>query len=350
MKLGKTPVGKDHPPFIIAELSGNHNQSLERALGLVDLAAAAGASALKIQTYTPDTMTLDIEAEGFVVREENSLWKSRRLYDLYKEAMTPWEWHGPILRRCQEHGLEFFSTPFDASAVDFLEQLGVSFYKVASFENVDVPLLRKVAATGKPVILSTGMADLDEVKLAVDTLRRHGSGEIILLKCTSAYPAKPEEANLRTIPHMRATFEVEVGLSDHTLGTAVPVTAVSLGATVIEKHFTSARSEGGVDSAFSLEPAEFRQMVNDCRVAWAALGKVNYGTTPGDANSKKYRRSLYVVEDMKAGAEFTAQSFRSIRPGGGLEPKYYDLVLGKRASRDLKKGTPISWDAVDFSN
>jgi len=339
-------VGLNHPPFIIAEMSGNHNQSLERALEIVDAAAASGAHALKLQTYTADTMTLDIREREFFIEDPKSLWTGRSLYDLYQEAHTPWEWHKPIFDRCRERGMICFSTPFDDTAVDFLEEIEVPCYKIASFENTDLPLIRKVGATGKPIIVSTGMASIAELDEAVSAARDAGCRDIILLKCTSTYPATPENTNILTIPHMRELFGVEVGLSDHTMGIGVSVAAVALGATVIEKHFTLCRADGGVDSAFSLEPEEMRALVVETERAWQALGKVSYGPTEKEKASLQFRRSLYVARDMKAGDVFTRENLRAVRPGFGLPPKFYDLLIGKQAKQDLRKGTPVSWDVV----
>ena len=339
-------IGLDQPPFIIAEMSGNHNQSLTRALEIVEAAAQAGAQALKIQTYTADTMTLDMAGEGFSITDQSSLWEGTTLYQLYLKAYTPWEWHQPIFDRCRELGMIGFSTPFDAGAVDFLETLDVPMYKIASFENVDLPLIRRVAATGKPIIISTGMATLAELDEAVRAARDAGAQDIVLLKCTSSYPATPADSHIHTIPRMRELFGVEAGLSDHTFGIGVPLAAVALGATVIEKHFTLARADGGVDSAFSLEPPEMRMLVEESRRAWQALGEVRFGPTEKEKKSLQFRRSLYVTKDMKAGETLTAENLRAIRPGLGLPPKFYETLLGKKVSRDVRKGTPISWDIL----
>lgn len=333
-------------PFIIAEMSGNHNQSLERALAIVDAAAEAGVDALKIQTYTADTMTIDKSDGEFFIADKNSLWQGESLYNLYKKAYTPWEWHKPIFDRCKEKGIIGFSTPFDDTSVDFLEELKVPFYKLASFENVDIPLIKKIAQTKKPLIASTGMATLAELDELVRTARDNGCPEITLLKCTSSYPATPEGTNLRTIPHLKQLFNCEVGLSDHTLGIGAAVASVALGATVIEKHFTLCRAEGGVDSAFSLEPQEMAQLVRECRSAWEALGEISYGVTEQEKKSLQFRRSLYIVEDMKAGDVITEKNMRCIRPGMGLAPKYYDVLLGKRVRTDVNRGTPVSWDLI----
>ena len=336
----------DHP-FIIAEMSGNHNQSLERALAIVDAAADAGVDAVKIQTYTADTMTIDIDTGEFFISDKDSLWKGETLYHLYEKAHTPWEWHKAIFERCKERGIMGFSTPFDDTSVDFLEDLGVPCYKIASFENVDLPLIRKVARTGKPIIASTGMTTVAELSDLVQTVRKNGCTDLTLLKCTSSYPASPEETNLRTIPHLRELFGCAVGLSDHTLGIGAAVASVALGAAVIEKHFTLSRAEGGVDAAFSLEPAEMAQLVRECRTAALALGAVSYERAEQEQKSLQFRRSLYVVEDMKAGDVFTEKNLRRIRPGMGISPKYYDALLGRCVKCDVKRGTPVSWDIVE---
>lgn len=346
MAIAGRVVGKEAPPFIIAEMSGNHNQSLERALEIVDAAAAAGAHALKLQTYTADTMTLDLDEGEFYISDAQSLWKGTSLYKLYQEAHTPWEWHKPVFDRCRERGMICFSTPFDDTAVDLLEDLDSPCYKIASFENTDIPLIRRVAATGKPMIISTGMATVAELDETVRAAREAGCKDLILLKCTSTYPATPENTNILTIPHLRQLFGCEVGLSDHTMGTGVSVAAVALGATVIEKHFTLRRADGGVDSTFSLEPEELRQLVVETERAWQALGTVSYGPTEKELKSLVFRRSLYVVQDMKAGEEFTPANLRAIRPGLGLPTKNYDIFIGKRIARDAKKGTPLSWDLL----
>lgn len=337
-------IGTGHPPMIIAEMSGNHNHSLERALEIVQAAAKAGVHGIKLQTYMADTMTLDLEEGDFFIHDSESLWKGYSLYQLYKEAYTPWEWHQPIFKRCEELGLIAFSSPFDESAVDFLEELGVPCYKIASFENTDLPLIRKVARTGKPMIVSTGMATIAELDETVRTIRDAGCKDLILLQCTSSYPASPENSNIMTIPHMKELFQCHIGLSDHTLGIGVAVASVALGAAVIEKHFTLSRADGGVDSAFSLEPEEMNLLVSETRKAWQALGKITYGPTPTEESSLKLRRSLYIAEDMKKGDILTKGNVRIIRPGLGLAPKYYDIVLGKQIKRDAKKGMPLSWN------
>lgn len=346
LQISGRKIGAGHPPFIIAEMSGNHDQSLDRALEIVEAAAKAGAHALKIQTYTADTMTLDIDSGDFFIDDPKSLWHGNNLYSLYRQAYTPWEWHRPIFDRCKELGLIGFSTPFDETAVDFLESLDVPCYKIASFENTDLPLIRKVAATGKPMIISTGMstaADLDET---VRTAREAGCRDLVLLKCTSTYPASAENTNILTIPHMRDLFQCQAGLSDHTAGIGVAVASVALGATVIEKHFTLCRADGGVDAAFSLEPEEMRALIMESERAWQSLGKISYGPTENEKPSLKFRRSLYVAEDMQAGDVFTSDNLRAIRPGFGLPPKYYGCLLGKKVKRNVKKGTPVSWDIL----
>ncbi|MFA6169579.1 MAG: pseudaminic acid synthase [Candidatus Margulisiibacteriota bacterium] len=335
-----------HPPFVIAEMSGNHNQSLDRALAIVEAAAKAGAHALKLQTYTADTMTLNLAKGAFFISDKKSPWRGSSLYDLYQKAATPWEWHKPIFKLCKKLGIIGFSTPFDETAVDFLEELNVPFYKVASFENTDLPLIRKVAKTGKPIILSTGLATLAELKETVQTARRAGCRDLVLLKCTSSYPSTPKNSNILTIPHLKKTFKCEAGISDHTLGLGAAIAAVALGATVIEKHFTLSRADGGVDAAFSMEPAELKQLVEESKRAWQALGKVKYEPTAEEKKSLVFKRSLYVAQDMKKGERFNKLNLRVIRPGFGLPPKYYDGLFGKKVKRDLKKGTPVDWEMI----
>ncbi|MEW6165093.1 MAG: pseudaminic acid synthase [Pseudomonadota bacterium] len=346
VEIAGRKVGGGEAPLVIAEMSGNHNQSLERALEIVDAAAQAGAHALKIQTYTPDTMTLDLDEREFHIGDPKSLWVGTSLYKLYGEAYTPWEWHKPIFDRARELGMIAFSTPFDATSVDFLESLDVPCYKIASFENTDLPLIRRVAATGKPLIISTGMATVAELDETVRAAREEGCQDLVLLKCTSTYPATAENTNILTIPHLRELFGCEVGLSDHTMGVGVSVASVALGATVIEKHFTLSRADGGVDSAFSMEPGEMAQLVLESERAWQALGKVSYGPTEAEKKSLQYRRSLYVVQDLKAGDVLTPENVRAIRPGLGLAPKYLDEVLGRSAGRDVRRGTPLNWDLL----
>ncbi|MBI5252667.1 MAG: pseudaminic acid synthase [Desulfomonile tiedjei] len=342
--LNDRAIAAHKPVFIIAEVSANHCGSLETASRIIAEAHAAGADAVKLQTYTPDTMTIDSEKEYFQVK--GTIWGGRKLYELYKEAQTPWEWHSELKRVADELGLIFFSTPFDETAVDFLEELGVPGYKVASFEVVDLPLLDKIAKTGKPIIMSTGMATLGEIEAAVRTIRATGNDQLALLKCTSSYPAQPEEMNLRTIPHLAEAFGTPVGLSDHSLEMAIPVAAVAVGACIIEKHFTLSRAFGGPDCAFSLEPEEFRDMVHAVRTTERAMGNVDYGISEKEMESRTFRRSLFVVEDVKAGEPFTAQNVRSIRPAHGLPPKYLPEVLGRRAALDAERGTPLRWELI----
>lgn len=347
IEIAGRQVGHGSPPFVIAEMSGNHNQSLARALEIVDAASAAGAHALKIQTYTPDTMTLDLDEREFHISDPGSLWKGTSLYELYRDAQTPWDWHEPIFARARELGMIPFSSPFDETAVEFLESLNAPCYKIASFENVDIPLIERVAATGKPVLISTGMATTEEIGEAVDAARRGGCQQLILLKCTSAYPATAENANILTIPDMRDRFQCEIGLSDHTLGIGVAVASVALGAAVIEKHFTLDRADGGVDSAFSMEPSEFATLVDESARAWAALGRPGYGPGPEERGSLVFRRSLYVVEDVQAGETLTSANVRAIRPGLGLPPKFLSQVLGRKFVQDAKRGTALSWELLD---
>ena len=340
-KIGKHIIGLNHKPFVIAEMSGNHNQSLERGLQIIEAAAATGAHAVKLQTYTPDTMTL----KGVItIEDKTSLWYGRELYDLYKEAYTPWEWHAPLFKRAKEFGLEIFSTPFDETAVDFLEELGVDVYKIASFENTDWPLLKKIASTGKPIIMSTGAASIADISQAVEILKANGCNDLVLLKCTSTYPASAENTNLITIPHLRDLYGCLVGLSDHTLGVGVSIASVALGARVIEKHFTLSRAEGGVDSAFSMEPHEMKILVEESERAFLALGKIQYGIQQAETKSLIFKRSIYVAEDIKAGDKFTKENVRVIRPGYGLHSKYYEGLMGKTAKVDLKRGKPLSFD------
>lgn len=346
IQIDNITICQDTPPFIIAEMSGNHNQSLERALEIVTAAAQAGAHALKIQTYTADTMTLDVDEGEFFIADKNSLWREKSLYNLYQEAYTPWEWHKPIFDLAKQLGMIAFSTPFDETAVDFLEDLEVPVYKIASFENTDIPLIRKVAATGKPLLISTGMATVAEIDESVRAARDAGCKDLILLKCTSTYPASPEDSHLRTLPHLRDLFECEVGLSDHTEGIGAAVAGIALGATVIEKHFTLCRVDGGVDSAFSMEPGEFAQLVEESKRAWQAIGWIKYGVGQREKASLVFRRSLYVTEDLEAGDILTQKNLRSIRPGHGLPPKYMDALLGKKVKSSVKRGTPMSWDLL----
>jgi pseudaminic acid synthase len=349
IQIAGRPIGPEHPPFVIAEMSGNHNQSLERALAIVEAAAQAGAHAIKLQTYTADTMTLDVRGGSFEITDPDSLWAGQNLHDLYKQAYTPWEWHAPLMERARELGLICFSSPFDEMAVDFLLELDVPAFKIASFENNHLPLIEKAAATGKPLIISTGMASLGELDDAVRTAREVGCKELILLKCTSTYPATPEHSNLRTIPHMRDMFGCEVGLSDHTMGIGAAVAAVALGASVIEKHFTLARTDGGVDSAFSLEPQEMASLVSEGERAWQALGVIKYGQTFPEKASQTFRRSLYVINDIKPGDKLTTSNIGIIRPGDGASPRLLGDIIGLVSPTFLKKGTPFNLSQLNQS-
>lgn len=345
-KIANTIISPDHKPFVIAEMSGNHNQSLERAFEIVDAAAEAGAHALKLQTYTADTITFNGSSDEFVIKDQNSLWKNQNLHKLYQMAYTPWEWHKPIFDRAKAHGMLAFSSPFDTTAVDFLESLDVPCYKIASFENTDHILLKKVAQTGKPVIMSTGVASIADIQESVAVLRKYGCKDLVLLKCTSTYPATPESTNLLTIPHMKDLFDCQIGLSDHTMGIGAAVAAVALGARVLEKHFTLRRADGGVDSSFSLEPEELKNLVVESERAFLAMGKVNYILSEKEQKSLQYKRSLYVVEPMKAGDVFSEKNVRSIRPSNGLHTRYYDEILGKTATQDVEAGTALGWELV----
>jgi len=344
--IGNVKIGPGNPVFIIAEMSGNHNQSLERALDIVEQAAKTGVNAIKLQTYTPDTITLDFEENEFFINDKNNLWKGKSLYKLYQEAYTPWEWHEKIIQKANELGILCFSTPFDDTAVDFLEDLNVPAYKIASFENSHLPLLKKVASTGKPMIISTGMASIAELDETVSVIREEGCENFVLLKCTSTYPASPENSNLLTVPHMKELFDCEVGLSDHTLGIGVAISSIAMGATVIEKHFTLNREDGGVDSVFSMEPNEMKQLVIEAERARQSLGKVIYGPTNAELSSTTFRQSLYIAKDMKKGEILNKHNLRIIRPGLGMPPKYYDLVLGKKVNQNLKKGSALKWEFI----
>ena len=345
IEINGRKVGLGEPVYIIAEMSANHNQDFDQAVRILHAAKEAGADAVKLQTYTPDTLTIQSDREYFRIGK-GTLWEGKTLYDLYSEAYMPWEWQPKLKEIADEIGIDLFSTAFDPTAVDFLEEMGVPVHKVASFEIVDIPLIEKMASTGKPLIISTGMATLSEIEDAIRAARNAGATQIALLKCTSAYPAPPEEMNLRTIPHLAEAFGVPVGLSDHTLGIAVPVAAVALGACIVEKHFTLSRDIPGPDSAFSLEPHEFKAMVEAIRTAEKALGEVRYEVGKQEAKSRVFRRSLFVVKDMKAGEVFTEENVRSIRPGYGLPPKFLKEVLGRRAACDIKKGTPLKWRLI----
>ena len=346
LEIAKRKIGPGYPTFMIAEMSANHNQNFNEAVKIIHAAKQCGADAVKLQTYTPDTLTLDCHSECF--RIEETPWDGKTLYDLYQEAYTPWEWQPELKKIADDVGIILFSTPFDTTSVDFLdEQVNVPAYKIASFEIVDIPLIQYVARKGKPIIMSTGMASLEEIKEAVEAVRKAGAGDIALLKCTSAYPALPEEMNLRTIPHLAETFQVVAGLSDHTLDIAVPVAAAAIGASVIEKHFTLSRNNGGPDASFSLEPDEFREMVEAIRIAEKALGEVYYGPTSQEEMNKVFRRSLFIVKDIMKGEIITEEHVKSIRPGCGLHPKFLKDIIGKKAKRDLKKGTPIQWESIE---
>jgi len=345
--INNIPIGINYKPLIIAEMSGNHNQSLERAIQIVEAAAESGARALKLQTFTANTITLDLKEGEFFIDDKENLWKGKSLYELYKEAYTPWEWHEPIMKRATELGMLCFSTPFDDTAVDFLEDLNVPAYKIASFENIHLPLIKKVAATGKPMIISTGMASVAELDETVRTVREAGCKQFVLLKCTSTYPASPEDSNVLTIPHMRELFNCEVGLSDHTMGVGAAVAAVAHGATVIEKHFTLRRADGGIDSAFSLEPEEMKSLVIETERAWQSLGDVTYGPSEAEKGSLTFRRSLYIAKDMKKGDVLDKENLRIVRPGLGLPPKYHEVILGRKVNRDVKKGTAVEWGMID---
>lgn len=346
LSIADRHIGTGHPPFVIAEMSGNHNQSLERALAIVEAAARAGAHALKLQTYTPDTMTIDLKEGEFFISDPASLWAGQTIYDLYRQAHTPWEWHKPIYDHARALGMIAFSSPFDETAVDFLETLDVPCYKIASFEAVDLPLIRRVARTGKPMIISTGMATVAELHEAVTAAREAGCQALTLLKCTTTYPATPSNTNLVTIPHLRALFNCEVGLSDHTMGIGASVAAVALGASVIEKHFTLDRADGGVDSSFSLEPHEFSALVTETERAWQALGSITYGPTAAETRAVTRRRSVYAVEGIAAGEYLTRENIRCIRPGHGLKPKHFEDLLGKRAKTAIARGTAMQWDLI----
>lgn len=346
MNIAERGINSNATPFIIAEMSGNHNQSIGKAFEIVDAAAKSGVHALKLQTYTADTMTLSVDSDEFCINDSDSLWSGSKLYDLYDKGHTPWDWHKPIMDRAKKLGMVCFSSPFDETAVDFLESLEVPVYKIASFENTDLPLIRKVSSTGKPIIISTGMATIAEIDQAVCAARESGCVDLTLLKCTSTYPATPKNSNVLTIPHLKKMFGCEVGLSDHTMGIGASIAAIAHGATVIEKHFTIDRAEGGVDSVFSLEPHEMSLLVTESKRAWQSLGKVTYGPSKDEERSLAFRRSIYIAQDLVAGEEFTPENLRRIRPGFGLEPKHYDFLIGKHVSKDVKRGTPLTWDLV----
>ena len=346
IKINNIKIGRNYRPVIIAEMSGNHNQSIKRALQIVDEAAKAGADMIKLQTYTPDTMTLDIDDKEFFIDDRDSLWDGQSLHQLYKKAHTPWEWHKEIFEYANKLGLVCFSSPFDSTAVDFLETLNAPLYKIASFENTDLELIKKVASTGKPMIVSTGMATISELDETVSIIKNLGCKDLILLKCTSTYPADPINSNILRIPHMQELFKCQIGLSDHTMGIGTAVAAVTLGATIIEKHFTLSRDDGGVDAEFSIEPNEMKLLVQETNRAWQALGSVTYGPTKAEEASLKFRRSIYISKDLKKGEKLNQENIKIIRPGNGLKPKYYNQVLGKTINANVKKGTPITWELI----
>ena len=346
MQIGNYKIGLDNAPFIIAEMSGNHNQSIDKAIQIIEVAASCGAHAVKLQTYTADTITINHIGGLFDIKDETSLWKNRNLYELYQEAHTPWEWHEQLFKCAAANNIICFSTPFDETAVDFLDALGAPAHKIASFENNHHPLLKKVAKTGKPIIMSTGISSLTDLSESVSVLKENGCKDLVLLKCTSNYPANPMNSNVRTVPHLRELFNCEVGLSDHTMGIGVPCAATTLGATVIEKHFCLSRAEGGVDSAFSLEPDELKSLVIETERAWQSLGTVQYGIQETEKKSLSFKRSVYVVKDIEEGEPFTKENIRVIRPGDGLHPKYYESILGKKANSNIGFGSPLK--ATDF--
>lgn len=344
MRIANREIGSSNEPYVIAEMSGNHNQSLDRALEIVDAAANAGAHAVKLQTYKPETMTLKSDKAEFFVSDPNSPWVGQNVFELYKLAQTPWEWHEEIIKRAKNRGMACFSSPFDETAVEFLESLDVPAFKIASLECTDLPLIKRVAQTKKPIIISTGSATLSEIEEAVETARDSGCKDIAILKCTTTYPASPENSNLRTIAHMKDTFGCQVGLSDHTMGCGTSVAAVAVGATIIEKHFTLRRADGGVDSQFSLEPREFASLVVEVKRAWQSLGKIRYGPSKAEINARNRRRSLYIADDLQVGDLLTSKNVRRIRPGNGIDCKYYELLIGRRVKCDVKRGSPLSWD------
>ncbi len=344
--IGNQKIGLDQKPFVIAEMSGNHNQSLEKALKITEEIAKCGADAIKLQTYTADTLTLDIKENEFLIKDEKSIWKGKALYELYKDAYTPWDWHEPIMQKANDLGLMCFSTPFDETAVEFLEDLDVPAYKISSFENIHLPLIEKVVSTGKPIFISTGMASLSDIEEITKICKYDLNKNFVLLKCSSTYPASTKDCNVITIPYMRKLFSCEVGLSDHTLGLGASIAAIAHGATVIEKHFTLSRDGGGIDAPFSMEPDEMKQLITELNRAWESLGDVNFGPTKNEKNSLQFRRSLYIAEDIKNGEKLNKKNLRIIRPGLGLHPKFFDIILGMKVNRDLKKGTPVSWDLL----
>ncbi len=346
MKINDIKIGLKHPPVIIAEMSGNHNNSIDTAMELVEIAAKSGAQILKLQTYTPDTMTINCSNKYFKINNKKSPWNGRNLYELYGEASTPWKWHKEIIKKANKLGLEAISTPFDSTAVDFLEELNVPAYKIASFENNDHKLIKKICSTKKPIIMSTGLLSLTNLSETYEFLKKHSKNNFALLKCTSNYPSNPSDSNILTISNMRKIFDCEIGLSDHTLGIGVPIASVALGATLIEKHFTKSRKLGGVDSAFSLEPNELKNLVNETKIAWKSLGKVEYAIQKNELPSLQFKRSIFIIKDVKKNETLSPKNIKIIRPGYGLEPKYFDLVIGRKVKRDLKKGTPLSWNIL----
>ena len=346
IRIGNHIISENSKPLFIAEMSGNHNQSLIRALSIVDKAAQVGANIIKLQTYTPDTMTLDLKNNDFKIRDKKSLWYNRTLFELYTRGHTPWKWHEKIIKKAKRKKIQCISTPFDESSVDFLEKLKVPAYKIASFENINIPLITKVAKTKKPIIISTGMATISELHESINLIRKHGNNKIILLKCTSTYPASPKDSNVLTIPHMKKLFNCHVGLSDHTLGIGAAIAAISHGAKIIEKHFTLNREDGGIDSAFSLEPHEMEMLVKESKVAWESLGKTQYGPTVSERKYLQFRRSLYVSKNVKKGEIINKNNIKNIRPGKGLPPKNLSVVLGKKFSKNIKIGTPLNWGLI----
>ena len=347
MNINEFIINNNHEPFIIAEMSGNHNQSLERAVEIIHKASESGAHAIKLQTYTADTITLNVRKKEFLINDKNSLWYGESLYDLYNNAHTPWEWHEKLFEEAKKVGIICFTSPFSESAVDFLEDLNTPAYKIASFENSHLPLIKKIAATKKPIIISSGLATISELDESVKIIREYGCDNFAILKCTSSYPANPKHSNILSIPHMKKLFGCEIGLSDHTMGLGASIAAVSHGASIIEKHFTLKRSDGGVDSAFSLEPAEMEQLVVESKRAWESLGEIKYGPNKDDKNSLIFRRSVYISKNVKKGDKLTKKNLKVIRPGLGLAPKYYNILIGKKINKDAKKGTPFSWEFID---
>ncbi len=346
MKISNIEISNHNQPFIIAEMSGNHDQSIDKAFRIIESAHKAGAHAIKLQTYTADSITLNVNKEEFVINDNNSLWNGETLYELYRKAHTPWDWHDKLFKKASELGIICFSSPFSEEAVDFLEELNTPAYKIASFENFHLPLIKKVALTKKPIIISSGLASLSELNESIEIIKKYGSGDFAVLKCTSSYPANPKNSNILSIPHMRKLFNCEIGLSDHTLGIGTSIAAISHGASIIEKHFTIDRSEGGVDSAFSLNPTELNSLVVESKRAWESLGSVKYGPTKDEENSLIFRRSIYIAEDVSKGEKLTNKNLKIVRPSLGLSPRYFNTLLNKKVIKDVKKGTPFNWDLV----